>query len=198
MNNRNGSLSVVMAVLFEIIVIITAIVYILSGQRREIYLYIIAIVSLIFPFIISGIASRRKILLPSSFQIVTLVFIFLAQYLGEIKNFYDIFLWWDLMLHGIFGSYGVVIGLHSIQGIIKKEVGITEERFAFFSVVFACSVTIALGVLWETFEFTGDYIAKSNMVKGGLADTMTDLIVKVVFSVITSVIFYRKLKDKPL
>ncbi len=46
------------------------------------------------------------------------------------------------------------------------------------------------------FEFTGDYLFESSMVKGGLEDTSTDLIIKIVVSFITSMIcYYRGLKD---
>lgn len=197
MNNKNGSLAIGMAVLFEIIVTTSAIGSIISGQWKNLGLSLLAVVCLPIPFIIAGIAAKKKILLPSSFQYVILVFIFLAQYFGEIRRFYFKFWWWDLLLHAIFGGYMVIVGLHAADDIITKKDGITKDRFAFFRVVFAFCLAITLGTLWEVFEFAGDYLEKSHMVKGGFEDTMTNLIVKLLTALVTSVVFYQKLKKQP-
>ena len=72
-------------------------------------------------------------------------------------------------------------------------------RFTLFAIIFAFSFSIALGTLWELFEFVGDYLFKTNMVKGGLEDTSTDLLVKVVAAFITSIIcYFRSLKNSNL
>lgn len=197
MSNKNGSLAIGMVVLFEIIVIASAIASIISGQWKNLGLSLLGIVCLPIPFIIAGIAAKKNILLPLSFEYIMLVFIFLAQYFGEIRGFYFKFWWWDLFLHALFGCYMVIVGLYASDGIITKKNGITEKRFTFLRVFYAFCFAIALGTLWEVFEFVGDYLVKSHMVKGGLEDTMTDLIVKILSAFITSVIFYRKLKKHP-
>lgn len=197
MNNQNGKLSVGIVVLFEIILMVTAIVSIATRQWKNLSLTLLAMVCLFLPFIITRMANIKNITLPSSFQPITLVLIFLAQYLGEIKKFYLIFWWWDLLLHAIFGSFAVVIALYSIKGTIKKEQETTEQRFTLFTIIFAFSFSIALGTLWEMFEFTGDYLFKSGMVKGGLEDTSTDLLIKIMAAFITAIIcYYRSLKKK--
>ena len=196
MKNQNSKLSVRVAVLFEIILIVTAIVCIATRQWKNLTLTLLAIICIILPFIIIRIANLKNIVLPSSFQLITLVFIFLAQYLGEIKKFYLIFWWWDLILHAIFGSYAVIIALYLIKGLIRKEQKTAEQRFVLFTIVFAFSFSIALGTLWEMFEFVGDYLFKSNMVKGGLEDTTTDLLVKILAAFITAIICcFRSLKN---
>lgn len=197
MNNRNSKLAIGITALFEIILIITAIYNIMSRQWRNLDLLLLAIVCLILPFIITYIANRNKIFLPPNFQLITVIFIFLAQYLGEIKKFYSMFWWWDLLLHAIFGSYVVVIALHSIKGIIMKEQEAAEHRFIIFTAVFAFSFSVALGTMWEVFEFIGDYLFSTNMVKGGLKDTSTDLIVKILAAFVASVKYcYGNLKKQ--
>ena len=156
-----------------------------------------AIVGILLPFIITRIAMAKKIKLPSSFELISLLFIILTLYFGEINKFYVLFWWWDLLLHGMFGSYVVIIALHLIQGIIIKEKNSTDERFTLFTVIFAFSFSITLGTLWELFEFLGDYFFNANMVNGGLEDTATDLLIKTLFAFITCIICYRrKLKNK--
>lgn len=199
MRNQNRKLSEGIALLFEIILIVAAIINIVTRQWKNLTLTLLAIVCLTLPFLISRIANIKNIVLPSSFQSITLIFVFLAQYLGEIKKFYQIFWWWDLLLHAIFGSYAVIIALCLIRGTIRKRQEITKQRFTLFAIIFAFSFSVALGILWELFEFTGDYIFKTNMVKGGLEDTSTDLLIKVLAAFITSIIcYFRSLKNSNL
>lgn len=195
MKNQNSKLSIGIAILFEIILILTAIVSIATSQWKNVALTLLAMVCLIIPFLITRIANLKNLLLPSSFQTIMLIFIVLAQYLGELKKFYSLFWWWDLFLHAIFGSFAVIIALHLIKGIFRKEPETSEQRFLLFTVVFAFSFAISLGTLWEMFEFLGDYFFKANMVKGGLEDTSSDLLVKILAALITAVIcYYRSLK----
>lgn len=196
MDNKNGKLAVETVIVFEIILIVKAVISIVSGQWKVLFLSLLTIISLILPFVIAYIFDIKKILLPPSFKLIMPVYIFLAQYLGEINKFYTTFWWWDLFLHGIFGSYAVITALYLMHGIIERGKQISERRFRFFTALFAFSFSIALGTLWEVFEFTGDYLFKTQMVKGGLEDTATDLIAKIVTAFITALIYYyRSMKN---
>ncbi|HBP63726.1 MAG TPA: hypothetical protein DD730_05540 [Desulfosporosinus sp.] len=190
MINQKSKLSVGIAMLFVTILLVTAFLSIATRQWKNVYLSLLAMVGLSLPFIITYIANRKYLELPSSFQSITLVFVFLALYLGEIGNFYQVFWWWDLLLHAIFGSYAVIIALHSIKGIIRKEQDTTDRRFTLFALIFSFSFSIALGTLWEMCEFAADYLFKSSMVKGGLDDTYTDLLIKIAAAFITAIIYY--------
>lgn len=196
MINKNSKLAIGIAVLFEIILIATSILSIASKHWENLTLSLLAIICIMLPFLIIHISNVKKIVLPSHFQLISLLFILFAQYFGEIKDFYIIFWWWDLLLHAIFGSYAVLIALHLIQGIFIKQREITKQRFTIFTLIFAFSFSITLGTLWEMFEFVGDYLFKTNMVTGGLEDTSTDLLIKIFSAFITSIIcYYRKPKN---
>jgi len=190
MNNRNSKLAAAIAVLSEIILISTAALSTLLKQWNNLALLFLAIICIILPFIITSIADKKSIVLPSSFQLISVLFIILSLYFGEIKKFYITFWWWDLLLHTIFGSYAVIIALYFMQGIIIKEKETTKQRFTILILIFAFSFSIALGTLWEMYEFIVDYLFKTNMVKGGLEDTSSDLIVKILSALITSTIYY--------
>lgn len=112
-------------------------------------------------------------------------------------KFHTIFGWWDLFLHGMFGSYAVIIALHLIQWIIVKEKNTTEQRFTIFTSIFAFSFSITLGTLWEIFEFLSDYFFKIDMTNGSIEDTATDLLLTILLAFITLIIWhYRKMKNK--
>ncbi|EGW39583.1 hypothetical protein [Desulfosporosinus sp. OT] len=196
MNDQTRQLSVGITVLFEIILIVTAFVSIATKQWNNLFLTLLTIVCLILPFIITRIANIKNLVLPSSFQLITSILVFLAQYLGEIMKFYLVFWWWDLLLHAIFGSFAVIIASSLIKGSIRKEQETTEQRFTLFIIIFSFNFSIALGTLWEMFEFLGDYLVKTNMVKGGLEDTSTDLLITSLAAFITSLIcYFRSLKS---
>lgn len=190
MNNKNDKLAVWVAIIFEIILIITAIVNTLSRQWSNLLLLLLPAACITFPFIISRIANKKNIVLPSIFQLMTLIFILLSLYFGKVLNFYVTFWWWDLFLHGIFGIYGVIVGLHLTQGIIIKNKNVTKKRFTIFTIIFAFTFSITLGTLWEIYEFLGDYFFKTKMANGGLEDTALDLLIKILCALTTSVICY--------
>lgn len=196
MNNKN-KLTIGIAILFEIVLIITAISNILSKQWGNLLLSLLTLICLILPFVITHIANAKNIVLPSSFNIIALLFIFLSLYLGEIRKFYRILWWWDVFLHSAFGVYGVIIALHLMKGIIVKDKKITQRRFGILAVIFAFAFTIAIGTLWEILEFSGTYLFKIDMLGGGFEDTMSDLMVKSLSAFITSVIcYYRNFRIK--
>lgn len=190
MNNKNSKLSIGIAALFEIILITTAIFNIVSKQWKDLTISLIAIVCIILPFIITYIANIKNLALPPNFQLISLSFILFAQYFGEILKFYRKFFWWDLFLHALFGSYAVIVALYLIKGVVKKEKETSENRFTIFTIIFAFCFSITLGTLWEMFEFAGDFLFKSHMVKGGLVDTSTDILIKILSAFITSIVYY--------
>ncbi|MFT8315491.1 MAG: hypothetical protein ABF633_14760 [Clostridium sp.] len=190
MINKDNRLTIGVAVLFELILTTTAITGILSRQWKLLTLSLLSIICLMIPFIITYIANIKNIILPYTFKLITLLFIFFAQYLGEIKQFYNKFWWWDLFLHATFGGYAVIIALYLIQETIRKKQEITKQRFTLFNAIFAFNFSITLGTLWEMFEFIGDYLFKTNMTQGGLEDTSTDLLVNILAAFITSIIYY--------
>lgn len=196
MKNQNSKLAIGVAIVFEIISLINAIFNIMSKQWFSLYLLFLLIICITLPFLITHVANKKDLRLPPSFQLVSLSFILLAQYFGEFLIFYTIFPWWDLFLHGAFGGYMAIIGFHLIQGIFNREENASKQKFAFFSIIFAFSFSITLGVLWEIFEFLSDYFFKTDMTSGSLEDTMTDLIIKVSLALVTSIIYYfRQIKN---
>lgn len=100
----------------------------------------------------SFIEKRLKIDLPGALEIIILLFIFSAQILGEIREYYIIFPHWDTMLHTVNGFLCAAIGIAMID-ILNQS-----ERFKFnmspvFVALVAFCFSMTIGVLWEFFEF---------------------------------------------
>ena len=195
MFNKQRKIAVSIVISFELILLGNAIFNLMSKQTNNLSLLFEAMICILFPFIITYISNKLKLILPSTFQTISVIFILLALYFGEFLKFYSKFWWWDLFLHGAFGCYGVIIALHLIRGVIQKEKNISPGRFAIFSSIFAFCFSITIGTLWEIVEFLCDYFFNTDMVNGGLEDTATDLIIKVIGAFITCIILYNtKLK----
>jgi hypothetical protein len=185
--NIKNKIAIVLTIIFEITTIMFGFKSLKSGNSRDFLISILVGICFLIPFMISAIANRKKILLPSGFNIVSILFIFGTQYLGELRKFYTRYWWWDLLLHGVFGIYTVIISLNISQGIISKNQGTSQRRYKILNKIYAFSFSVALGTIWEIFEYVGDYLFKTKMVKGGLEDTATDLLVHLIAAFVTAV-----------
>jgi len=116
------------------------------------------------------------------FQLLAIVFMFAALFLGEVRNFYERFWWWDIALHTTSGLLLGILGfllIYVINEADRIDVHMLPRFVAFFAFTFA----VAMGALWEIFEFAMDRVFGMNMQKpmaddpSGLTDTMWDLIV---------------------
>jgi len=143
-----------------------------------------AMVFLIIAIVISPeiLMKRFAVTIPTEFQILAIIFVFAALFLGEVRSFYTRFWWWDIVLHT---SSGLLLG---IVGFLLVYVLNEHKRIDFhmhprFVALFAFVFAVAVGALWEIFEFGMDRIFGTNMQKpmlgdpSGLTDTMWDLIV---------------------
>ncbi len=194
--NLMKKLSFTLLIIFEIILFIKVVICIFAKQWTELYLSLLTIIIFLMPFLITYISKKKKVNLPYNFNLVSIIFIFLALYLGEILNFYDKFWFWDLFLHSVFGFYVVIISYHLIEGVIINSTKTSKKRFLFIKTLFSFSFTVTLGVLWELFESAGDLLANSQMVKGGLEDSASDLLVKIIAAFVTSIYYHIKLNNK--
>jgi uncharacterized membrane protein YjdF len=139
-----------------------------------------------------------KIFLPTELEIIMVIFIYLSLFLGEIKNYYLKYWWWDIMLHGfsamIFGLCGFIILFVMYQ---EKKI----KAKPIFIAIFAFCFALAIGALWEIFEFTMDQAFDYNMQKSmlgddsGLTDTMFDLIIDSIGAFFAAVLAYFYIKN---
>jgi hypothetical protein len=137
----------------------------------------------------SLLRERLRYRVPPVFDLLTILFIFASLFLGEVHGYYLRFPWWDLLLHLMSGFLLGVLGFLLVYAINQKQLGNLGLKPAFIA-IFAFSFALALGVLWEIFEFGMDQTFGLNMQKSGLADTMADLIVDTVGAATISLLGY--------
>lgn len=143
-----------------------------------------AMVFLIIAIVISPEILRKKfyVTIPTEFQILAIIFVFAALFLGEVRSFYARFWWWDIVLHISSGLLLGIVGFLLVY-VLNEHERIDLHMHPRFVALFAFVFAVAVGVLWEIFEFGMDRIFGTNMQKpmlgdpSGLTDTMWDLIV---------------------
>jgi uncharacterized membrane protein YjdF len=142
------------------------------------------------------ILRRWEIFIPPEFELLAIAFTFASLFLGESRNYYREFWWWDLALHTTSGVLLGILGfllVYVLNGIPRLDLHMRAGFVAFFAFCFA----LAVGALWEIFEFAMDKLAGTNMQNAflgdpsGLTDTMWDLIVDALGAIAIAVFGYR-------
>ncbi len=150
-------------------------------------------------FILMGLPSllgkRFDVHIPAEFEMLALVFIFASLFLGEVRNYYQRFWWWDIALHTtsglLLGVFGFLL-VYVLNENDRIDLHMRPRFVAFFAFVFA----VAMGAIWEIFEFSMDQFFGMNMQKpmfndpSGLTDTMWDLIVDTLGAAVISIAGY--------
>lgn len=116
-------------------------------------------------FMIPSFVERRlKIELPSTLEIIVLLFIFAGEIMGEIGQFYHKIQAWDLILHTTNGFLMGAIGVALID-VFNKHPSINFSLSPFFVAFVAFCFSITIGVLWEFTEYTADRLLGVDMQK---------------------------------
>lgn len=139
------------------------------------------------------LSNESDFTIPAPLLSATIIFLYCTLFLGEVADFYEKFWWWDIVLHTGsalgFGLLGVIILILMFK---RKHITARPSLIAFFAFSFA----MAIGALWEIFEFSMDQLFGLSMQKSGLVDTMYDLIVDTFGAVIASGAGYYYLKER--
>jgi hypothetical protein len=102
------------------------------------------------------------------------VFLFCSTFLGSIASFYLHFKWWDTTIHVYKGVYVGCVGITLYKVFIREPARKAISRWILL--LFVLSLAVVSSVLWEIYEFLGDYFFTDTMQRGGNTDTMYDLL----------------------
>lgn len=171
----------------RILLAIAIVIELFNLQYLNIFVTVLALFSTFIPTILSD---KKIIHTPTDLHVIMVLFAFAAIYLGELRNFYYRFWWWDTMLHTFSGIILGFSGLVLIY-IINKNENIDFYLSPIFISIFAFTFAVTIGVVWEVFEFFMDSTFGLNMQKSGLDDTMWDLIADAIGGIIAGLYGYQ-------
>ncbi len=124
---------------------------------------------------IPSLLSRKlKIDIPPVLFIMYLLFLYGAIFLGEVRSFYYSIKHWDDILH-FCSSMMTGMFAYMLVVILNKNSRVAVNLSPIFISLFAFTFSIAIGALWEIYEFSFDGLLGLNMQKFRLEDG-TDLI----------------------
>ena len=162
----------------------------IEGRLSIVFIALATLVLSLAPVLV---AQWAEIHVPPSFMLAVVLFVGGTLFLGEVYDFYERFWWWDLLMHGGsavgFGLVGFVLVFMMFQG---DRFAAPHGAVAFFAFCFA----LAIGAMWEIFEFAMDRSFGFNMQKSGLRDTMGDLIIDMGGALLGSASGYVYLKGR--
>ncbi len=163
--------SLTVYLILRFLVIITMIREIFMKQWSNVFLCILTLVLFLIPIIVD---KRLNISLPSVLEKIILLFIFSAEILGEIQNYYRIIPYWDTILHTINGFIMAAIGFALID-ILNRNDRFHIEMSPLFVALVAFTFSMTIGVLWEFFEFGMDNLTKTDMQKDRIVQTVSSV-----------------------
>ncbi|MEA2701582.1 MAG: hypothetical protein QOE22_291 [Candidatus Parcubacteria bacterium] len=144
-------------------------------------------VLILFAILLPSLLKRKyRFFYPFFFDLSVGLFVFFTAFLGEVARFYDRIPFWDTLLHFqsglLFGMAGYLLAYFLNE---HKQYGL--QLSPIFISLFAVSFAIAIGALWEIWEFVGDQIFGSAWAES-LEDTVVDLVADSVGALLISVV----------
>lgn len=171
MEIREHKASAFVYFLLRFLVIVTMIFQILNQNYENVFLCLLTLLLMIVP---SFIQVEFKIELPSTLEIIILLFIFSAEILGEIQSFYILFPMWDTLLHTLNGFLAAAIGF-SLVDLMNQDERLKFKLSPLFMAIVAFCFSMTIGVVWEMFEYSMDTFAGLDMQKDTIIQTITSV-----------------------
>ena len=165
---KNKRVTFTIYMVLRISVIAVMIAQFFNGNFENVFMCILTLVLFMVP---SFIEVNFHIELPDTLEIIILLFIFAAEILGEIQQYYLTVPHWDTILHTLNGFLAAAIGF-SLVDLFNRN-----ERFSFslspmFLAVVAFCFSMTIGVLWEFFECGMDLFFGTDMQKDTIVNTI--------------------------
>ena len=145
----------------RMLVIAAMVISCLRGDYENLFLCCLSLVLFIAP---AFIQSNFGIELPSTLEIIILLFIFAAEILGEMESYYVKYPFWDTMLHTINGFLCAAVGF-ALLDVINRNSKIKFSLSPVYLAIVAFCFSMTIGILWEFFEFGCDLILHTDMQK---------------------------------
>ena len=150
-----------------VLCLITIAVIVYSAVQRNWTGCYNGVLTLLLFFLPAFLEERLHIELSTALEIITMLFVFCAQILGEVGMYYARFPFWDTMLHWTNGFLFAAFGF-SLAEICNRSKKVSFQLSPFFLALVACCFSLSIGVCWEFIEYGIDVLTKSDMQKDSI------------------------------
>lgn len=169
---REHKSSFLVYIVLRALVILMMILQIFNRNYENVFLCILTLFLLIVP---SFIQVEFKIELPTTLEIIILMFIFSAEILGEIQSFYLKIPIWDTLLHTMNGFLAAAIGF-SLVDLLNNDKRLQFKMSPVFMALIAFCFSMTIGVMWGFFEFSMDHFFGMDMQKDTVINSITSVV----------------------
>ena len=166
---KNKKATATVYFVLRFLVIVTMVLQFIEGNYENVFMCALTLVLFLIPIIIER---KLNIKLPNTLEIIIFLFIFSAQILGEVQNFYGIFKYWDTILHTINGFLCAAIGFSMID-ILNRSSKFHKMLTPAFVALVAFCFSMTVGVLWEFIEYGMDKTFNTDMQKDRILTTIS-------------------------
>lgn len=158
-------------VVLRLIVVAELVLSILRGEYESAFICLLVLILFILPFFIQ---QNFGIQLPTTLEIIILLFIFAAEILGELEGYFITYPNWDTMLHTTAGFLSAATGFALID-ILNRNSRIKFHLSPIYVALAAFCFSMTVGVLWEFFEFGMDRLFHLDMQKDTVIQSITSV-----------------------
>ena len=157
--------------ILRLIVLITLVSSAMRGEYESAFICLLVLFLFLLPMFVQ---KNFGIELPSTLEIIILVFIFAAEILGELACFFINVPNWDSILHTTTGFLCAAFGFALID-ILNRNDKIKFELSPIYVALAAFCFSMTIGVLWEFFEFGMDRLFHMDMQKDMIIHTISSV-----------------------
>ena len=155
----------------RLMVLATLVSSVIRSEYESAFICLLVLVLFMLPFFIQ---QNFGIELPSTLEIIILLFIFAAEILGELECYFITFPYWDSMLHTTTGFLCAATGFALID-ILNRNSRIKFELSPIYVALAAFCFSMTVGVLWEFFELGMDRLFHMDMQKDTVVNSITSV-----------------------
>lgn len=161
--------NIIVYFILRTLVILTLIRQVFLANWNNVFLCIFTLILFLAPLVID---KKLNVKLPDALQAIILIFIFSAEILGEINEFYIAIKHWDTILHTINGFLCAAVGFSMIDILNQKEFFHATMSPLFVALVAFC-FSMTIGVMWEFFEYEMDVNLRMDMQKDTVVESIS-------------------------
>jgi len=168
---KKGKKLIIYTVL-RILVIVCMIRQIMLGNMGNVFTCVLTLVLFLIPSILDR---KFNIELPDDLEVIIYIFIFSAEILGEINEFYIHIKNFDTILHTLNGFIMAGIGFSLIE-IFNDSPNTKLSLDPKYLVLFGFCFSMTTGVVWEIFEYSVDMCLNKDMQKDTIITEITSVL----------------------
>lgn len=169
---KTNKLTFTVYVVLRAFVIAAMVLSCVRGDYENLFFCALSLVLFLVP---AFVEKNFGIDLPCALEIVILLFIFAAEILGEMGNYYMKVSYWDTMLHTINGFLCAAVGFAMVD-ILNRNEKIKFQLSPIFLAIVAFCFSMTIGVLWEFFEYFWDCFFQTDMQKDVFVDSISSVL----------------------